>query len=130
MTDNEKLEGNCLIAEYLEWIKSEDSEGKISFAFAKLDEPIKYDFVITPSFSGCLKKNGKPYDKDTWYEKIYDYNLSFDSDSNLQWLVLEKIAKEALDDTIDNTINRISYPEKIRTKQDLFEALVNYIKNK
>lgn len=57
--------------------------------------------------------------------------LNFESDSNLQWLCLEKIADER-NKTILGVLEILSYTlqsqfKTIKTKEDLFEAIINYI---
>ena len=55
-------------------------------------------------------------------------DLTFHSDSNWQWLCLEKIAKDYCND-IQHVISWVLIKYTLKTKQDLFEAIVNYILN-
>lgn len=60
----------------------------------------------------------------------YERKLIFNSDSNWQWLCLEKIAKDntwSIGKTILYILNKNQY---LNSKQDLFEAIYNYISNK
>lgn len=95
------LDKNILIAKWLGW-EVLTSESSMSFKY------IKNEF-----FDGGIEF------------------LNFESDSNLQWLCLEKIANER-NKTILGVLEILSYTlqsqfKAIKTKEDLFEAIINYI---
>lgn len=71
-----------------------------------------------------------PYDLENRYLLPTNEQLKFHSDSNWQWLCLEKIAKENNCDILDSIKLTYFWNKGINSKQDLFEAIVNYIKNK
>lgn len=100
MTQEELLEGNKICAEFLKLPERED----------------------------CYNITQLNYPTGVWRRNI---NLEFHSDSNWQWLVLEKLLEESntLTDMI-SLLNRLAscYNTNLNDKQDLFEAIVKYIK--
>jgi hypothetical protein len=128
MTDKEIIDKNILIAKWLGWeVKQVDDYiykcyilkkeiGSFNFSNEYNDElPITDINIVNEKLLDlyCNPKNNN--------------HFKFYSDSNLQWLCLEKIAKEC-----NLTIWHISgfgYFKSFNSKQELFEAIVNYIKN-
>lgn len=104
MNKQQIMDGNIKIANWLDWeeIKDEIWEDK----YWQIPDEISTGYNLKSSL------------------------LKFHNDSNWQWLCLEKIAKDNNCDILE-AIKLIYFWNKgINSKQDLFEAILNYIKNK
>ena len=105
MTNREIIDGNIIIAKWLGW-------------------EVEEDYVYTPFLIYQPEISNIPEEK--WDCAIKFEKLIFHSNSNWQWLALEKIS-DIEDCDITDVFQHLSIFEDINTKSDLFKAILNYI---
>ena len=112
MTNREIIDGNIIIAKWLDW-------------------EVEEDYVDTPFLIYQPEISNIPEEK--WDCAIKFEKLNFHNDSNWQWLALENIMKIENNCSLSHVIRILDYmiapSDKIKTKQELFETILKYINN-